>query len=209
MLTTGIEGVLFYQRRQVELNILGKAPPIRQGIASRQLSATTAKPDRGLAVSKKISLTQGKFAIVDDADFEWLNQWKWHHSGGYARRNIRQKAGKKKSISMHRLIMNPPPDMDIDHANGHGLDNRRRNLRFCTCSQNLGNSRKWKRATSSRYKGVSWACSRHKWQAHIQSTDKRHSLGRFDNEEEAARAYNIAAKKAFGVFARLNVIEAE
>ena len=133
MLTTGTEGVLFYERRQAESDILGKTPPIKQGISSRQLSATTAKLDRGLAMSKRIPLTQGRFAIVDDTDFEWLNQWKWHarkcRGKVYAARRRRKEEGTGSEIMlMHREILGTPPGMDSDHINRDTLDNRRSNL---------------------------------------------------------------------------------
>lgn len=156
---------------------------------------------------KRIALTQGKFTIVDDKDFEWLSQWKWHaekaNTCWYAARNISGQPGKK--LRMHRAILNPPPGMEGDHINRDGLDNRRCNLRICTTSQNHMNTRKQRRS-SGRYKGVSWAPSKQKWQAEITCRGERHWLGRFDDDCEAARAYNAAALKHFGEFAHLNMI---
>ena len=100
---------------------------------------------------KKIKLTQGKVALVDDGDFEWLSQWKWtYKNGGYAYRSI----GSKGHIFLHRAIMKSPKNLEIDHINGNGLDNRRSNLRFATHKQNIRNQQKQKNRTS-KYKGVS------------------------------------------------------
>lgn len=91
---------------------------------------------------KRIQLTQGKFALVDDADFEWLNQWLWHvadkdkDNSCYAIRHL----GRTK-IGMHRVIMQAPKNRQVDHRDGNGLNNCRNNLRMCTHSENLQNQR--------------------------------------------------------------------
>lgn len=155
-------------------------------------------------MSKEITLTKGRSAIVDAADFDWLNQWKWCcNSRGYVMRKAPRKKGKRKTIRMHRVILSPPGDMEVDHINGNPLDNRRCNLRICTHTQNLANSRK-RAGCSSRYKGVWWDSNRRKWQAYIRSASKRIHLGRFNTEEAAAAAYDQAALEYFGEFARLN-----
>lgn len=102
---------------------------------------------------KKIKLTQGKYAIVDDEDFEWLNQWKWCYCKYVIRDIILNK--KNKRIYMHRLIMNTPEKMQTDHINGNKLDNRRNNLRICTQSQNNMN-RKISKLNTSGYRGIYW-----------------------------------------------------
>jgi hypothetical protein len=109
---------------------------------------------------KQISLSQGMFAIVDKDDFDYLNQWNWAvarriGSPSYAIRGEWEN-GKQKTVRMHRLVMNAPNGTQVDHINGNGLDNRRKNLRFCTTKQNLRNRGKNSRNTSG-YKGVSWA----------------------------------------------------
>ena len=96
--------------------------------------------------------------------------------------------------------------MITDHRNGNGLDNRRANLRICTLSENRMSSRK-REGCSSQYKGIAWDKYRQKWQAYINVDGKRQHLGRFEDEREAARAYDQAAKKRFGNFARLNLEE--
>lgn len=156
---------------------------------------------------KKIPLSQGKFALVDDADFEWLNQWKWSYQNGYARRNEYLGGGrerpKRKSIAMHRLIMATPDGMFTDHIDMDTLNNQRINLRNATSSEN-GMNRKSYKGSSSAFKGVYWHGQSGKWAAQIVVNKKPVSLGTFDKETDAANAYDLAAKKAFGQFARLN-----
>jgi len=154
-------------------------------------------------MSKRIPLTQEQFTIVDDADFKWLNQWKWHYqSKGYAARSV-QKNGKTRLILMHRAILGVPAGMYSDHINGDRLDNRRMNLRICTNSQNSMNRRK-RSGCSSIYKGVYWEKAINKWRARIKLHGKRKDIGYFDDEQEAARAYDQAALELFGKFAQLN-----
>ncbi len=104
---------------------------------------------------KKIPLTQGKFALVDDEDFEYLNQWKWKFLSGYAAR----KKGKK-TIYMHRLVNNTLDNKSTDHINMNKSDNRKENLRSSTSSQNKFNRDSM--GGSSKYKGVSWNKKREK-----------------------------------------------
>lgn len=156
---------------------------------------------------KKIPLTQSKFALVDDADHDWLSQWKWcYHGGGYA---LRSRDGKL----MHRLILDAHKGQQVDHANRNGLDNRRENLRFCDHSQNAANSRLATSNTSG-YRGVirhwppEWRRKGYSpsWTARIQVHKKVISLGYYKSPESAAMAYNEAARKYFGQFAYLNEV---
>lgn len=153
---------------------------------------------------KKIELTQrkhgrplqpsGVFVKVDDEDFDELSGHRWHLSEGYARSNI---GGK--NTRMHRLICGNPYGMEIDHINADRLDNRRENLRVCTSSENNMN-RKTNKGTASGLKGV--YRHRKKWQAKIQLNGKTRNLGVHASPEDAARAYDKAAKEMFGDFAR-------
>ena len=156
---------------------------------------------------KKIQLTQGKHALVDDEDFEFLSQWKWHLSHGYAQRSInvsRFGNGKKtKTIRMHRTIMQLSERTSIDHINGDGLDNRKSNLRACTGKQNQQNR---KTHYNKRFKGVNWHRRVSKWQTSIRVDGKLRHLGYFIDEIEAAKMYNKAALQYFGEYARLNEV---
>jgi hypothetical protein len=152
---------------------------------------------------RHIGLSGGLFAIVDAADFEGLSRYNWRATGGDSSYACCEIGGKK--VYMHRLIMNPPAGMVVDHINGNRWDNRRGNLRVCTQAENLRNSRK-SRGTS-RFKGVFWDAVRRKWRAIIRYQGKTVHLGRFSDEVKAARAYDRAAVKLFGQYARLNFPE--
>ena len=151
---------------------------------------------------KELPLTQGRVAIVDDEDFERLSQYRWRYNV-YAKRSLPRAAGQpQKAMYLHREIMQPPAGMEVDHINGDRLDNRRSNLRVCTRAENQANRKA--QAGSSRYKGVSlW--KRHKRYAAGLSVDgKWQHLGWFDDEVAAARAYDEAAVRYRGEFARTN-----
>lgn len=149
---------------------------------------------------RRIPLTQGKFALVDDADFDYLSQWKWYVAHGYA---VRTDNRRHRQVRMHRELLQAPSGMDVDHANGDRLDNRRRNIRVCTRSQNVANTFVAKQNRSG-YKGVSWKTSNQKWCAQIRVNNRVIHIGLFADIKEAARAYNKAAKASFGEFAVLN-----
>lgn len=155
-------------------------------------------------MSELIPLTQGRFAIVDADNYDWLMQWKWHFNTLYARRWVYP--NEKPIVEwMHRVILNTPHGMYTDHINGNGLDNRRCNLRICTLKQNQGNRKKGDR-TTSKYKGVCWATDGSIWQSNISIKGKDVHLGRFKSEIDAAKAYDNAAKEYFGEFAKCNLI---
>lgn len=150
---------------------------------------------------KKIKLTKGYFAIVDDQDFDQLNQYKWQVNFGSSCPRAQGLVNKKR-ILMHRLILNPPSNLGIDHINRNSLDNRRCNLRLATQTQNNGNMISKKH--SSRFKGVSWVRRDKKWEARGKQHNKTIHLGLYNSEEEAAKTYDAWAKQYFGEFARLN-----
>ena len=157
---------------------------------------------------KRIALSQGQYAIVDDDDFEKLMRFnKWYavkqKNSFYAKCNITLAPGRRTTLKMHRVIMNAKPGQIVDHINGNGLDNRKCNLRIVDDQKNAAN-RKSHSGSSSKYKGVSWHKQHNKWQANICVNGKFLYLGIFPNEIDAALAYDDAAIKYFGEFARLN-----
>jgi len=152
---------------------------------------------------KEIPLTQGKVALVDDADYDALMVRSWCYSGGYAWAKIN---GRKES--MHRFLMNAPKGMDVDHINGNGCDNRRCNMRLATRTQNNHNRhRQTMPGSVSQYKGVYWDKTNGKWAAGVRINGKQHFLGYFVSEIDAARAYDSAAKQLTDGFATLNFPE--
>ena len=148
---------------------------------------------------KKIKLSQNKYTIVDDEDYNFLNKYKWSTSKNknvyYAR-----KRHNNTKITMHRMIMNQDKNKQIDHINGNGLDNRKCNLRICTQSQNLHNARISKRNTSG-YKGISWYKKSKKWLVRISVNGKNKHIGYFIDINEAKNSYIKAAKKYHKEFA--------
>lgn len=156
---------------------------------------------------KKIPLTQGKFALVDDEDFEWLNQWKWKaqktKSGNWYANRV-QYTPEKKIILMHRIILGlTEKDQWGDHQDHNGLNNQKTNIRKCNRSQNQANRRPLKNRTS-KFLGV---CRyKNKWRAGLKYKGRQYHLGDFYIEADAALAYNKAALKFHGEFANLNTI---
>lgn len=155
---------------------------------------------------KLIKLTKGKFAQVDDESNLEVFTWHCTTAGYAARRQLKAEGGYRKIIYMHRQITKAGDSLlDVDHINGDKLDNRIENLRLVTHAQNMLN---WdNRRGTSIYRGVSWNSERNKWKAQIQLNNKNKPIGRFNTEIEAAKAYDLEAKKLFGEFARLNFKE--
>ena len=156
---------------------------------------------------KLIPLTQGKFAMVDDRDFECISKFKWfahkRENTFYAERHVTIN-GRDIIQKMHQFIMGDNPlKMDIDHRDGDGLNNQRSNLRFCSRSENSMNRRS-QRNSSSIYKGVGWHKGCKKWMAYIQVDGVLVHLGYFIIEEDAARSYDVMCIKHHGEFARPN-----
>jgi hypothetical protein len=155
---------------------------------------------------KRIPLTRGQFALVDDADFDSLNQWKWFATWDpctHQFRAVRAKwsNGRSHHFSMHRQIMRFPEGRHIDHINSKTLDNRRSNLRICTPTENRRNQRRSSK-NSSGFKGA----DRHqgKWRARITVNYSSRHLGCFSSPVDAALVYDKAALEFFGQFARIN-----
>jgi hypothetical protein len=153
---------------------------------------------------KYIELAQGKRAIVDNEDYKYLSQFKWHlSSNGYAvmtTHNYVDGVRKTYHPAMHSLVNKTPKGKSTDHINENKLDNRRKNLRTCTQSQNMAN-RGFQKNNKSGYKGVYW--SEGKWTAQIRFKGETIHLGRSKDIKEAAQLYSNAASHYFGEFARL------
>ncbi len=159
---------------------------------------------------RKIYLDEGLWVIVDTADYYRYAGFKWCIGGCegkfYAVRGQRIGPDDLKIVRLHRLIMNAPEGLLVDHRNSDGLDNRRTNLRLATHAENTQNSRK-RKGTTSKYIGVSFDKKAGNWRSGIMFKKKAIWLGSFDDEIAAARVYDDAAKKYYGEFARLNFPE--
>jgi len=191
----------------------------KSGTSQRQIGrkpvcvSTLADSLSGDKFMKRIPLTRGKYAIIDDENFEELSKYKWFvvagHSGYRAgRRTPRDTNGKQTTIYMHRAIMglSRGDPKEVDHINHNTLDNRRQNMRVCTRKQNRWNE-KARRGCTSKYKGICKPKGRNKWEVRIRAHGCQMIVGYFYSEIEAANCYDEAAKKHFGEFAFLNFPE--
>lgn len=146
-------------------------------------------------------------AVIDAEDAARAAGYTWrpapHRSPGVY--YILAKAPKRTTLLLHRFLVCAPPGWGVDHRDHDTLNNRRANLRLCSRSQNAANSRA--RGGSSRYKGV--YRHRTRWEAGIRLAGEHHYLGTFATEEEAARAYDEAARRFYGEFALLNFPEGQ
>lgn len=159
---------------------------------------------------KRISLHgkygEGKYALIDDEDYEIVSLFRWNvNTGGYVY-TYQLINGQRENILMHRLINNTPKKFSTDHIDHNTLNNLKYNLRTCTHQQNMHN-RKQTKICSSKFKGVSWDKQTKKWRALIRFNNIKKSIGYFNDEIEAAEAYNTAAVKMFGKHAYLNIIQ--
>ena len=158
---------------------------------------------------KEIIIKSGDIILVDDDEFKWLSKGNWSlNQHGYVIGNVKLPNGKRVSGSLHRILMNPPKGMEIDHKNNIKLDNRKDNLRICTKQENMRNrkiqSKYAKKKTSSKYKGVTWKKATLSWCVQISYDNENKHVGLFSNEDAAANAYNYYAKKFYKEFAKLN-----
>jgi len=165
---------------------------------------------------KTIPLTQGYVALVDDDDYDKVNQFKWRATVNrrrdgsvlavYAIRSLPRDGGKRKFMRMHRFLLET--DLEVDHRDNDGLNNQKRNLRKATSTQQKQNSRKKKTIkTTSKYKGVIFDKKAGRYSASIRHNGRRHFLGYFDCEKCAAEAYDAEARAHHKEFARLNFPE--
>lgn len=154
-------------------------------------------------MTKEIELTQGKVALVDDGDYEWLLAWKWHAHWSVDRWYARTGTGGKKQY-MHRLIIGATASKDVDHKDNNGLNNCRDNIKVATHKQNI-RRQKMASSNSSGYKGVCHSKNKYRvWRAYIVVDGKHICLGGHFTKEDAAMAYDIAAIKYYGEYAMLN-----
>lgn len=162
---------------------------------------------------KTIPLTKGKVALVDDADFELIGQFKWHavqpdrpNGTFYAAR--RDRAQKGRYVYLHRVLLGLELPTEVDHRDGDGLNNQRCNLRVCDSTQNRANQRMQVKKVGCGFKGVTRGSAASgmgdKWIAYVESHGRRQYLGYFTTAEAAAAAYDTKAVELFGEFARTN-----
>ena len=152
----------------------------------------------------RIPLNQGHFALIDSEDEPLVSKHKWRASRKNGKNWYVVSNSKRVHKRMHRLIMNAPDGVDVDHRNGNTLDNRRSNLRFANNSQNQANRHKLNTLNTSGYRGVTLHKQTQKWQAQIKVNGKYNYLGLYSSLEEAAKAYDSAATWYFDEFAELN-----
>lgn len=161
-------------------------------------------------MSREIPLTRGYVAIVDDADYERVAALKWCALKACGKRqqvyatHYKRANGRVVAISMHRFLMGDPAGMIVDHIDSNGLNNTRANLRICTHAENMQNRKPHTRkASDCKFKGLILHKSG-RIEARIRAEGRSLSLGYFKSHEDAARAYDAAAVKYHGEFARLN-----
>lgn len=149
----------------------------------------------------RVAVGKNHYALIDKKDLKKVMQHTWYYSHGYA-----ISSAKTGRVWMHRLINKTPEGFDTDHKNGNRLDNRRKNLRTASKQQNAQN-RNQSGANRHGYKGVTQQKDSRKYEASIKFNQKSIYLGSFETVEEAASAYNVAARKYFGEYAALNQIK--
>ena len=166
-------------------------------------------PNDFYVVGRDVFLDVGRclFAVIDADDYHLVKHLRW---GAHIEKNGTIYAysngikGIQEPVKLHRFLAGIP-GLDVDHRDRDGLNCRRLNLRVATRTQNNANRISQPNSTS-KFKGVTWDRKRNQWKALIQVSGKSLNLGRFNGEADAAAAYNLAAREAFGEFARLNTI---
>jgi hypothetical protein len=201
--------------------IVGIDPPMK--VDSRTpLPDTSVRDNLKTGIMKEIKLNKGFVALVDDVDYDWLNQWKWHavgckKHGFYAARavsighyKVQDLLGlpRQKLLRMHRVIMNTPEGFEVDHKDRNTLNNQRYNLKNCTHGENQLNQGNWGK---SKFRGVNLTPSKNAYgkiypriTAQINIKGKIKHLGCFKTEEDAARKYDEVAKEIYGELANVN-----
>ena len=158
---------------------------------------------------KHIPLTTGGVALVSDRDYAYLMRWQWRRNTGRGNYAVRDAPRPNRAlIFMHKVVAarkQPPIVGQVDHRNQNKLDNQRSNLRAATSSQNKANEG-LRSTNKSGYRGVCWDRRDKTWRACIVVNCRQISLGYYQDKKVAAKAYNQAARKYFGVFAYQNPI---
>ena len=154
----------------------------------------------------EIELSNGGVVLVDDDDMEWLSKWTWRkHTDGSAVRMVyygnKHKTRVHRIYRMHRVIMDAPRSLEVDHIDGNQLNNMRSNLRLCTSSENKMNT-KTRSDNASGIKGVCWDNDHGAWMSYIKRDGKMITLGRFRNKQHARIARRAAEKVLHGEFRR-------
>lgn len=150
---------------------------------------------------QRLQINQNQFVLLDDDDFEKFSKWSWQvNNSGYVRRTLKRRMFKlpQTTIYLHRVMMEPPKGMVVDHINGDKLDNRRQNLRVVTQQQNQWNRHKTNRNNKSGYTGVTWAKYNKNWLARIKVNGKQMCLGSHYNIEDAVKARQEVERRYYG-----------
>jgi hypothetical protein len=185
----------YCRKHNRQLFLYGKILPL----TIRDTNEIILKENHAEIVLRNIKNKETGRCLIDLEDVEKCKQYKWRMSKD-------QYVGNHKVKSIHKFLLDvPDPKMVVDHINHNTLDNRKENLRKCSCSENSRNQ--ISKTGTSKYKGVSWHKNDKKWVASIGYKWKTYRLGCFVNEEDAAIAYNKKAKELFGKFAFLNVVK--
>lgn len=151
-----------------------------------------------------LELNKGVATKVDRDDLDKVSGYNWYahkRSGGNWYVTAWVPKGSGKSYHMHRIIMDAPEGMLVDHISGDTLDNRRSNLRIATKAQNCSNLTRLKSNNKSGHTGVHWSREQRKWIASVQHNKTRHYIGAFSSIDDAVSARSVAAREVQGEFA--------
>lgn len=177
---------------------------VRTNNLDKRLNFPDPEPENLIPNTRLIRLTQGKFAVVDEEDFDRVNKYKWTvihaRNAWYAIRTVHEGKGHRTERMSVFILGNK--GLVVDHRDGNGLHNYKSNLRICTNGQNVKNRAKTIN-TKSLFKGV-WITKGGKFQSEVRCDNVRYYVGTFNSEIECARAYDMKAKELHGEFSRLN-----